>query len=168
MLLILVTSYANAQSTYVASYRLTIDHGELVDSVSDSVELAIMPTLLHDHIQFSYHGGYYYFKIERLVYEKENKNYSRKHGLSYYSTVFYGVGTFMNNPYSIRISEYSDCVSCGNHTSYTTIWIIPMLFHTKSSIHNLRAFVFTNDGHVVKRIKEKGDVGERLASSLQN
>lgn len=125
-LLFVLLSYIVNGQTHVLSYVLTVEGGLIVKQVTDSTEVAVMPTLFEDHLSFSYHTGYYYFRIEKMT-TKSHHVYRRDY--------YYGIGTFLTNPYSIRIEV-------GHHT---TLWIIPLMFHRKSNISDLRAFVFTDD-----------------------
>lgn len=156
LLTLLLSNYSLHSQTYVYSYRLSIEKGVITSRHIDSLELAIMPTLFEDHIGFPYHDGYYYFKIEKMVEERGRRNrdhYNRRTGIRAHVDTWLGVGTFFGNPYSIRINEYGSCLGCLQVKTYTTVWIIPMMFHTKSTINNLRAFVFTNDEHIISQIK---------------
>lgn len=164
-MLVFLTGALTAQ-TYVVSYRFTIKRGELVYKLTDTLEQIVMPTVFSDHINFEYHGGYYYFQIAKLIHEKSS-TYSRRTRGPQSAEVMYGIATFMANPYSIRISEYSSCPSCSTGKAYTTLWIIPMMFHTKSDIENLRAFIFTNDEHIIKQIRngKQGSVWQSITST---
>lgn len=145
-----IFSYVVEAQTYVISYRFTVNQGKLVYKVADTLELSAMPVIVKDQVNFEYHGGYYYFKIAKMLHEKKVRGYYNSHVTP---EIFYGLCTFMSNPYSIRISTYSDCPGCSLGKLPTTLWIIPMLFNRKSNIENLRAFVFTNDPHIIKQIR---------------